>query len=149
MKTININVPEGHVAKQQETKDGIVITFEKEALENIMERVKTFRDACNVLNIRLDSVYSFGETADEIAYKKLKVIVKALNEGWTPNWDDTNEKKWWPWFKLSSGFGFATSYCAYASTRTDVGSRLCFRTEELSDYAATQFIDLYKDLLTL
>jgi hypothetical protein len=149
MKTININVPEGHVAKQQETKDGIVITFEKEAPKNIMERVKTLEDACDVLNIRLYSVYSFDETADETAYKKLKVIAKALNEGWTPNWDDTNEKKWWPWFNLSSGFGFGHSGYGCTSANTDVGSRLCFKSEELSDYCATQFVDLYKDLLTL
>jgi hypothetical protein len=48
---------------------------------------------------------------------------------------------------LSSGFGFDASacYCDFAGTL--VGSRLCFETKEKSDYAAQQFIDLYKSFL--
>ena len=48
---------------------------------------------------------------------------------------------------LSSGFGFDGSDFNFTVTHTPVGSRLCFKTKEQSDYCATQFIDLYKQFL--
>ena len=48
---------------------------------------------------------------------------------------------------LSSGFGFDRSTYCYTGTNATVGSRLCFKTKEQSDYCATQFIDLYKQFL--
>ena len=88
-----------------------------------------------------------GTQPDEEAYVQLKIIVKAINEGWTPDWNDENEKKWNPWFKLSSGFGFVISNYTYTGTFTTVGSRLCFSSKEKSDYAATEFISIYEKLL--
>jgi len=110
--------------------------------------IKSFDDACIHLGISPD-VPLFGATDDDhvVAYKKLVIIARAINNGWAPNWDDTEQKKWWPWFRLSSGFGFAFSNFNYADTGTSVGSRLCFKTKEQSDYCATQFIDLYKQFL--
>ena len=112
------------------------------------DEIKTFQDACIELEVSND-VNHEGDQPDEIAYKKLKVIVKAINQGWVPDWTNTNQAKWWPWFNLSSGFGFSHSYYHCDLTITAVGSRLCFETEEKSDYAAKQFIQLYQDLLTI
>jgi hypothetical protein len=109
--------------------------------------IKTFEDACEELGIDPDDVYHSDDTVDENSYKKLKVIVKAINQGWNPDWDNTDQKKWWSWFRLSSGFGFDGSGYDYGCTDTLVGSRLCFETKEKSDYAAQQFIDLYKSFL--
>jgi len=113
--------------------------------------IKTFEDVCEELGITNDSckpIFDVEEDPDEIAYKKLKVIVKAINQGWAPDWSNTNQRKWWPWFNLSSGFGFSSSLYYYGHTLTSVGSRLCFESEEKSDYAAKQFIELYKQFLT-
>lgn len=117
--------------------------------EKTYESIKTFEDACNKLNIDPKSVINKNDTVDEIAYKKLKIIIKAINDGWIPNWKDNDERKWWPWFVLSSGFGFSDSVYSYTHSNADVGSRLCFESEEKSDYAANTFIDLYKDFLTI
>jgi hypothetical protein len=75
---------------------------------NIMDRVKTFEDACQVVG--LGDTISTIEVSDSLegdlksiaAYTKLIIIARALNEGWTPNWEDENEKKWYPWFKMSA-----------------------------------------------
>jgi len=110
--------------------------------------IKTFEDACTELGINPGLVFNNLDSPDEIAFKKLKVIAKAINQGWAPDWSDTNQNKYYPFFKvLSSGFGFSTSgyYCTI--TFADVSSRLCFESSEKSDYAATQFIDLYKQFL--
>jgi len=119
--------------------------FKKRAFTDI----KTFDDACEELGVDPDSVFSSDDQPDEVAYKKLKVIVRAINSGWTPDWSNTNQRKWYPWFNLSSGFGFDDSLCNYAGTLTNVGSRLCFESEEKSTYTAKQFIKLYEELLTI
>lgn len=120
--------------------------------ENILDRIKTFEDACAELGISNDScrpIFDEDEDPDEIAYKKLKVIISAINEGWKPDWNDTNQKKWFPYFALSSGFGFSNSYCHCTITFTSVGSRLCFSSQEKAEYVGKQFIDLYEQFLTL
>lgn len=108
--------------------------------------IKTFEDACNELEnltpIRND------EAPDEIAYKKLKIIVAAINQGWIPDWANTDQRKWYPWFNLSSGFGFSCTYYDCVYSVADVGSRLCFESEEKAGYAGNQFLELYKDFLT-
>lgn len=111
--------------------------------------IKTFEDACEVLELDPTELFSEIDTLDEIAYKKLKVIVKAINQGWSPEWNNSNQRKWHPWFNLSSGFGFSFSGYHYGRTSTYFGSRLCFESEEKSNYAANQFIQLYEDLLTI
>jgi hypothetical protein len=114
------------------------------------DEIKTFEDACEELGIEnISSLLNENDTTDEIAYKKLKVIVRAINQGWEPDWSNTSQKKWWPWFILSSGFGFSRSLYYCACTNSTVGSRLCFESEKKSDYAAKQFIDLYEQFLTI
>ena len=111
--------------------------------------IKTYEDACNAKVVDKDNVIFETDSFDIICYKKLKHIISVINEGWVPDWNNFNQRKWWPWFRLSSGFGFGSSYYNFSGTITYVGSHLCFQSEEKSDYTATQFLDLYKGFLTI
>jgi hypothetical protein len=113
--------------------------------------IKTFEDACTELELTQKDLLNIGnnDKPDEVAYKKLKIIISAINHGWIPDWNNTNQCKWFPWFNLSSGFGFSCSYYHFGYAGTGVGSRLCFETEEKANYAGEQFLELYKDFLTL
>jgi hypothetical protein len=110
---------------------------------------KTFSGACiacNTTEQEFNTKFNnLGLDPDTIAYEKLKIIAKAINEGWQPDWNDRSQEKWFPVFNLSSGFGFSISDCHYSIA--DVGSRLCFESEKKSNYAATQFIDIYRDFI--
>lgn len=111
--------------------------------------VKTYDDAVEMRPVDKDDIIYPTDRPHIVAYKKLCHIVKTINEEWTPDWSNTNQRKWYPWFRvLSSGFGFSDSYCVYDYTYPSVGSRLCFETEEKCDYAAEQFIGLYEDFMT-
>jgi hypothetical protein len=112
---------------------------------NIMDQVKTFEDACKVLGVRPGEVINGTEDTDEAAYKKIKVIVRALNEGWKPDWTNDDEYKYYPWFNLSSGSGLSYGDYVDRYSISSVGSRLCFKSSELAEYAGKQFIDLYTD----
>lgn len=116
----------------------------KEVLEgNIIDKVKTFEDACKVVGIKVP-VFAKTDAKDEVAFKKLKVIIQALNQGWKPNWKDDDEYKYYPYWSMDSGFSLGGVGYFYQST--DVPSCLCFKNEELAQYAAKQFLAIYKDL---
>lgn len=123
--------------------------------KDITKRVKTYADACAVLGIEPvneDVLTKLGFTKDEIAYRKLKTIAEALNEGWRPNWDDSDEYKYWPWFVYNPAYaGFAHAYTHYSASGTTAhfGSRLCYKTRELAAYAGRTFEGLYNDYLLI
>ena len=127
--------------------------------KSIIDKIKTFEDARAVLNIN-NNIPDVSMILEEnrkfiIAAHKLLIIIKALNGGWEPNLNDNNENKYLPYFHYKSEGGCASSFgfsgTAYVNwiTFTTVGSRLCFKTEELAEYAGKQFLSIYRDYLTL
>lgn len=128
------------------------IFIEKMPIVKITNRVKTLLDACNILDVRPPTLSKlFGGIYDDydsaLAYLKLSIIARALNEGWKPNWNDRDERKYVPWFKTKMGVGFSYCGCGDWLSNTSVGSRLCYKTQELAEYAGEQFIDIYRDFL--
>lgn len=126
--------------------------YGKEIFENqdITDIVKEYIDACTVLGeapINEDALLKMGLTSNDIAYLKLTTIVRALNEGWVAKVYD-NEDRWYPWFyHKGSPAAFADSYFGNSTALAGSGSRLCFRTKELGDYAGKQFINLWKEFI--
>ena len=115
--------------------------------EKVTDRIKTFEDACSELKVNPTFT---GLTIDEIAYRKLKIIAIVLNEGWKPDWSDSNEYKYYPYFKYfkyKPGFGFSSTLYGRWDTDPSVGSRLCFKSPELAEYAGKQFGSIYRDFL--
>ena len=123
--------------------------------KDITKRVKTYADACAVLGIEPMNeavLAKLGFTKDEIAYRKLKTIAEALNEGWQPDWANSNEYKYWPWFvynTASAGFSRASTNYTASYTNAGVSSRLCYKTRELAAYAGNQFEGIYNDFLLI
>jgi len=117
----------------------------------VTERIKTYEDACRELDIPLTPERCKGMTEDEAAYYSLKVIARALNEGWEPDWNNKEQEKWYPWFEVTgtNSAGLSCSYTNYpvSTTNAPFGSRLCFKTKALAEYAGTQFINLYEKYL--
>ena len=84
--------------------------------KNIMERVKTFEDACEVLgedNVLVQAYRTAefntsgnqNDVTDVVAYLKLRIIVAALNEGWKPTFSD-GECRYYPWFNIYPKDGY-------------------------------------------
>lgn len=93
----------------EEQKALLESMFGKEMFQpkNIMERVKTFDDACEVLGEDHQYVKAYrewmricyAECEDVTAYLKLRIICSALNEGWKPQFDG-DEYRCYPWFYI-------------------------------------------------
>lgn len=89
------------------------------------KKITSYEDACKVLNIQPinEEVFNAFPKEDQrsmLAYHKLTVITRALNNGWKPNWDDQNEWKYYPLFRyVNAGLSCALSFNAAASAGAD------------------------------
>lgn len=173
-KKIEIEVPEG---KRAEWVNG-VLTLIDEKPKDVTERIKTFQDALDELGLDDELVKEYrvlGDNArpDTACWLRLGIIVKALNEGWTPKFDK-KEYRYAPYFYLytdaeinemtdeeksrvvyrSSSYadadgGVADAHASIDSSYTyaHIGSRLALRTRELAIYAGKQFAEEYAQLI--
>lgn len=132
--------------------------YKEEDYEEITDRVKTYEDACKVLGvepINEQNAKAQGFRSDEIARRKLETIAAALNEGWKPDWNNTDQYKYYPYFyiqenakgKGSAGLSYASTHRTATYTYAILGSRLCFYASRLARYASNQFTDLYEQIL--
>ena len=110
---------------------------------------------------------------DVLAYLKLRVIAKALNEGWYPKFTE-DERRYYPWFYIitkeeydnlsakemrrcvwrasnnahaNGGLVFASANDASSYSASNNGARLAFSNYELAVYAGKQFIDIWADFV--
>ena len=143
--------------------------------KDIRERVKTFEDACTVLGINPDEWKNKHLLFDKdvLAYLKLRLIAKALNEGWYPKFTE-HERRYYPWFYIitkeeydnlsaekkrrcvgraysyanaNGGLVYANAFYASSYSNTYGGARLAFSNYDLAVYAGTQFIDIWADFV--
>ena len=120
----------------------------------VMEEISTYKP---VLDSYEAAKTYLGEDAKNhqkalLALEKLIVIAEAWNkqDGFVPDFDNTNQYKYYPWFKYNdkaAGFVCANAYYTATYTAAHVGSRLCFKSEERAIQFGKQFIDLWNDFL--
>lgn len=174
-KKLEIEIPEGKTAVW---RNGI-LTLIDEPEKDVRKRIKTFEDACHEIGIDAEAwnrdKISLGLEPDVLAFLKLRIIVKALNEGWEPRFTE-DECRYYPWFILYTGeeynkldeeeksrVVYRSSYSAYAlggvscasavydssNSSAYVGVRLAFKTSELAAYCGRQFLDIWADFVFL
>ena len=101
-KKLEIEIPEGKTAVW---RNGI-LTLIDEPEKDVKECIKTFEDACREIGIDAEAwsrdKISLGLEPDVLAFLKLRIIVKALNEGWEPQFTE-DECRYYPWFILYTG----------------------------------------------
>lgn len=145
-----IEIPQGHDIKGFDVRKGKV-SFDKKAKAPI-ERIKTIEDILNDHEIDIDDFEKECEDLpeDEKAYKLIKLLCKSLNKGWVPDWDNSDEIKFYPWFDMRGGSsGFRFGGCDSRASLSNVGSRLCFKNRKTAKYAGKQFTELYEKFLVI
>ena len=174
-KKLEIEIPEGKTAVW---RNG-VLTLIDEPEKEVRERIKTFEDACREIGIDAEAwnrdKISLGLEPDVLAFLKLRIIVKALNEGWEPRFTE-DECRYYPWFVLYTGEeynrldeeeksrvvyrsshyadalgGVSCASASYDSSFTGalIGVRLAFKTSELAAYCGRQFLDIWANFVFL
>lgn len=126
--------------------------MEKYTDQEIIKKIKTVEDAEKLCIERESDLTDIEKSI--AAYEKLCLITRQLNQGWIPDWSNFSQRKWFNWFYFASAgayCGFSYSYSAYdaATVAANIGSRLCFKSKALAQYAAIQFKSLYEDYLLI
>lgn len=117
----------------------------------IIEQIKTFKDACSYLKLKThkDAYNLIGMKRNymcevpieecEDSYLRLCILTLALNEN--TEVDLTKETGYFPWFnhKNKPGSGFVGSGYDFWHARSAVSSRLALRTSKLALYSGKQF----------
>ena len=174
-KKLEIEIPEGKTAVW---RNGI-LTLIDEPEKDVRKRIKTFEDACHEIGIDAEAwnrdKISLGLEPDVLAFLKLRIIVKALNEGWEPQFTE-DECRYYPWLILYTGeeynkldeeeksrvvcrsyynanawggVSYAYASSGSSSTNASIGVRLAFKTSELAAYCGRQFLDIWADFVFL
>lgn len=95
--------------------------------KNVMDRVKTFEDACRELgkdhpfvlayqNTNLRDPEVADDNKDVIAYLKLRIIAAALNEGWKPQFTK-DEWRYYPRFELCTNMALTAKSDEWKASR--------------------------------
>lgn len=136
-----------------QVKETLTALFGAEIFQpKLMDRIQTFEDACNDQGLKAKDVIPFSEkdlTTEQQAvnaYAQLRVIAKSLQGGFVADFTNSNQQKWFPYFRFEAGVGFVFDGTSYDSTYTltYVGSRLCFPNSEIAEYFGNQFIELHR-----
>lgn len=146
MKKIEIEIPDGKQAKWVNN----VLTLVD---EDVTERIKTFEDACTELgeNHQYVRAYrewmriSYAECEDITAYMKLRIITAALNEGWKPKFGGSEIRYYPSFLRDSKGHIHFHMIDSVGLSISRYSVQLVFKSQHLAEYAAEQFIDIYKD----
>ena len=123
--------------KEEIVQGGVIDIDKKKA--NIIEVTTD-----NAPEVKLPEGIPSPETAVSKAYLELRERAKVKRGGWVPDFNDTNQWKYWPAFDMRSGFAYTNTYYPYSTSYAMVGSRLCFPTESMAKEFALENIELYR-----
>jgi hypothetical protein len=119
-------------------------------------KITSFLQACKALNYNpktiLPNVSKMPRRlqAHHIARAKLEVIAEASRGGVELDYDNSEQRKWYGWFWLNKpGFRFDVSDYDITTSGSCGGPRLCYLTEEDSDYHCKKHIALYKAAMVM
>lgn len=118
-------------------------------IKDITAEIQTVEDAITKLGEKDEEVILLkrmeGLPQHIISEQEMIVIVKALNEKYVLDWDNSKEYKYFPWFYLGKDFRyyFYYTYCTYSHS----SSRLALKNKELAIYAGNQFTEIYKKFM--
>lgn len=125
----------------------------------ITEKVKSYEDVCKIKGIDPVKSLPFPEaTTDEEkainGFTRITRTIEVLNEGWKPDWNNWDERKYYPWFDLKtnegagSGVGFSFNGYYFDHSLSSVGSRLVLKSRELVEHIVKYFLEDYKAFMT-
>ena len=148
MEVLKINIPPGFLVDKFDEETGEV-SF-KENPKNVMERIKTVDDILVDHGLTIEDIdKQFKDVPQHFKYQYIaELLCASLNEGAQPDWENINQAKCYPWFKMSSSDFQFVDHTGWLEVST-VSSRLCFKSREPAEYAGKQFTELYKKFMLI
>lgn len=133
--------------------NGVSITLTSEQLAEIdnqrkkksihvTERIQTFDDIIAESGKHVSYFTDSTLAKHELGYRKFVAICEVYNEGWIPDFTDSDERKWYIYGTdyNKSSFGFSNTGYGYWFAHTIGGSRLCLKSQSLAEDVIKKFI---------
>lgn len=130
--------------------------MEKINIEGKEYSLEEIKKALSLVKSPMDEVFAFHKTSGkgfEEQYKNVsefaknqeieRMIVNFYNKGEQCDWNNTNQKKWYPWFYLGDNFSFGGSDDCFSSSFSS--ARLCFLRESDLKEAVVKFKEQYRN----
>ena len=128
----------------QELKTILESSFGKEFFSmNIIDRTPDLAAVFAIAGTTLENLISEKDDKIDVATKVIRLVCKVLNEGWMPDWSNSDEYKYVPYYQYKKGSGlvFVDAYIWYAITV--VPSHLCFKNSDLVNHAVKIAAEYY------
>lgn len=127
--------------------------FGKEEFLKTDDAMELFKSFCSQNDLDPLSILPYAEPKNRDqrrtnAFEMLMVMVDKRRKDYLPDFNNANEKKWWPIFDMkNSGFVFVGSGCGWTHTNANGGSRLCLPTEKESDAFGRECLPVWREFL--
>lgn len=158
--TLQINLAKAKVlypSAEGELRKMLEDTFGKDNLTipNPIDKVHSLKDACELIGAEESDYLPFPnpKNSDQKcinAFAFMIAVAKAFNQGKKKDWKDSDQYKWFPWWRMNgssgSGLSFDGADCGYSGAR--VASRLMVLDQEHVKIMAERFFKQYEDLMT-
>ena len=147
MITVEVNedsIRELYKNSREEVRTALKAIFDWKILVPIQERIKSYEDACDALGYSTKTP-AMSNDPSFLAYYKLSVIAKALNEGWVPQIG--KDSQWFPVFSSFDDGTFEFEICK-STIHFDVSpAALALKDRDLCSYFGSNFRDLWQAYL--
>ncbi len=122
----------------------------------MFSKIKTVKAALKKMGTSMEAIQAMfagipdaARRAHAINTYVLETVIEAINEGWQADWSNTNEWKYYPWWrieagKVSSAVGLSYDGCGNSVTRAHVGARLVFQSVDRVKHMVQYFKPLYE-----
>lgn len=149
LKAYNVYHSTATASDKKSLEEAFGVTFFKSKITDI---IKSLDDIYIYLDLNRELVIPFKNPSTKQersinAMFDIQNISKVLNGNWIPNWEDTDEYKYYPYFKKQELSGWVVGYCYFVYFGAMLGFGCYFKTEKLALFAGKTFPETYIDYL--
>ena len=109
--------------------------------KSIMERITSYEAACKELGLDAKTPRS--------AFERICIMIKAINQGWVPDWKNHSQAKWYNWYEADRNGVPSVCACAYGYSIWDSPSALYIKNQELARHIQKIADKDYKEYLQI
>ena len=119
--------------------------------KDLFSIIENYSDVCKELGESEFTEADFDNVGNDYSQKlldfaKIQQISKLFNGDWKPNWKDSNERKWFPYFEIKASGGFGFSFSGYHDYYT-FSAVAFYKDQKTSDFIGKKFSDIYEKLI--
>lgn len=129
------------IQKPQEIADILAITDIEEIQKIQQALLENYAEKYGLKDIEFKRLHESVPKKFQVEYK-LEQIIDVIRGAWKPNWQDTNQKKWYPYFNMHTKSCPGCHYSWNGSSSAFV-SRLCLETEEQAWFMGNYYLQDY------